>query len=123
MRLAPGPGGRLRAGDVAELTRYVEAGGTVVVEGNASLPRDEALAFARRIGGAKTGKGADVGRLPLIGPAPLDLAEAPEILLLGEGLLVAPGGVFHLVDPEEVSGARSTARRAAANAFALAVSR
>jgi hypothetical protein len=110
------------AGDVAELARYVEAGGTVVVEGDASLPQEDVLALARRIGGRKEGTGEEARRVTLPGPAPLDPAEAPEFLSLGEGLLVAPGGIFRLAGLEEATGARSAAERAAANAFALAAS-
>jgi len=112
-----------RAGDVAELARYIEAGGTVLVEGNESLPQENVLALARRIrGGEKSGEPA-ARRAVLPGPAPLGAAEAPEILLLGEGLIVAPAGVLRLVDTEDAPGARSSAERAAVNAFALAVSR
>jgi len=112
-----------RAGDMAELARYIEAGGTVVVEGNDALPREEVLALAKRIRGGKRDGEAAARREVLAGPAPLKAAEAPEILLLGEGLIVAPAGVFRLVASEEAPGARSSAERAAVNAFALAVSR
>ena len=60
--------------------------------------------------------------MTLAGPAPLDPAEAPEILSFGEGILAAPAGVFNLADREEAQGARSAVERAAVNAFALAVS-
>jgi len=112
-----------RAGDVAELARYIEAGGAVVVEGNESLPREKVLALARRIRGGERGGEAAPRRAVLPGPAPLKAAEAPEILLLGEGLIIAPRGVFRLVDRAGAPGARSSAERAAVNAFALAVSR
>ena len=112
-----------RSGDVAELARYIKAGGTVVVEGSESLPREEVMALARRIRGGRKGGEAEFRRAVLPGPAPLGAEEAPEALLLGEGLIVAPVGVFRLVDTEDTPGARSPAERAAVNAFALAVSR
>ena len=113
----------LRAGDVAELASYVEAGGSVVVEGSAVLPREDVLALARRIRGAEGGRGGEARRVTLAGPARLDAYEAPELLSFGEGLLVAPKGVFRLAGREGAPGARSATARAAANAFALAVSR
>jgi len=112
-----------RSGDVAELARYVEAGGTVLVDGNATLPRQEALALARAIGAEKDRGEAGLRRVTLSAPAPLGSAEAPGFLSLGEGLLVAPEGVFGPACRERTPGARSAAERAAANAFVLAVSR
>jgi len=125
----------LRSGDVAELARYVDAGGTVLVEGHPSLSRENVLDLARRIGDGRRDQGGAGGkaavraerpgyhRVTLAAPAPLVPGEAPELLSFGEGLLVAPGGVFRFGDAGDVGPPRSAARRAAVNAFAAAATR
>jgi hypothetical protein len=125
----------LRAGDVAELARFVDAGGTVLVEGQPSMSREDVLDFARRVSNARAGQGTVAGkvgakatrpefhRVMLAAPAPLSSAEMPEFLSLGEGLLVAPAGVFGFGDAGEVGPPRSAARRVTVNAFTAAAAR
>ena len=125
----------LRAGDVAELARYVDAGGTVLVEGHPSLSRGDVLDFAKRVSDGREGRGTVAGkagaktprpefhRVMLAAPAPLDPGEMPEFLSLGEGILVAPRGVFRFSDTGEAGPPRSPARRATVNALTVAVTR
>lgn len=114
--------------DLAELRRFVEGGGVVIVEGDNAAGAEESTGLARRLcdgepvalgGGwaaARTPAQLETGNAPrLVGICPAGAGGEPSVLVAPEGLFCALG--------EPGVKVRSEACRLAVNVFAWAASR